>query len=467
MDVDLTPLSEPDEETLSPVGISAELVFPGTLTDPGSLSVTTPDHLLSEHILGSIPLWEAKGRPTGAKRASYQKQIYRDVWRNGRLCKVSLVVYGSGDLGLPNSIDLEFFRGFERWTKAAMSSGEPFNQLVKISGRELLEASGKGLGGASYQEMDRFFRRMAGTMIGAGRDWRQEGESGGTEKRARSNKGIVFHIFQTVVLPGQVNAEGYVADKYEVELATWYWMSLRSGNCIVIDHELFRDLHGSITKLLHQLLHNLFYLGRGTASQKYSELVRNWQIKRHSALSLVKQQLDEAHRELLEKEFISRWEYVPIRTPEGKEFEIIWEAGPAWWATDKKTREFREEMVGASQRELPQLGRELDPFLLIEQSDESSPEKDEEREASNARLLSIVLELSGRRKDPKVWEKWWKRAIASVPHPMIWRRIGEVRERNARGERLNMGSYLAKLVSIDATRLNLPWTTRDSGSSEK
>ena len=90
MDVDLTPLSEPDEETLSPVGISAELVFPGTLTDPGSLSVTTPDHLLSEHILGSIPLWEAKGRPTGAKRASYQKQIYRDVWRNGRLCKVSL-----------------------------------------------------------------------------------------------------------------------------------------------------------------------------------------------------------------------------------------------------------------------------------------------------------------------------------------------------------------------------------------
>lgn len=272
MDVDLTPLSEPDEETLSPVGISAELVFPGTLTDPGSLSVTTPDHLLSEHILGSIPLWEAKGRPTGAKRASYQKQIYRDVWRNGRLCKVSLVVYGSGDLGLPNSIDLEFFRGFERWTKAAMSSGEPFNQLVKISGRELLEASGKGLGGASYQEMDRFFLRMAGTMIGAGRDWRQEGESGGTEKRPRSNKGIVFHIFQTVVLPGQVNADGFVADKYEVELATWYWMSLRSGNCIVIDHELFRDLHGSITKLLHQLLHNLFYLG----VERLHKSIPNW-----------------------------------------------------------------------------------------------------------------------------------------------------------------------------------------------
>ena len=150
-----------------------------------------------------------------------------------------------------------------------------------------------------------------------------------------------------------------------------------------------------------------------------------------------------------------------------EEFEIGLGAGPAWWATDKKTREFREEMVGASQRELPQLGRELDPFLLIEQSDESSPEKDEEREASKREAGEHRARVVRPTEGPKGVGKWWKRAIASVPHPMIWRRIGEVRERNARGERLNMGSYLAKLVSIDATRLNLPWTTRDSGSSEK
>ncbi|MEO8341366.1 MAG: hypothetical protein ABI604_16950, partial [Nitrospirota bacterium] len=59
-----------------------------------------------------------------------------------------------------------------------------------------------------------------------------------------------------------------------------------------------------------------------TKSQ-YSELVRNWQIKRHTALSLVKQQLDDAQKELLKKQFIARWEYVPIRTSEGKDFEII------------------------------------------------------------------------------------------------------------------------------------------------
>lgn len=76
---------------------------------------------------------------------------------------------------------------------------------------------------------------------------------------------------------------------------------------------------------------------------------------------------------------------------------------------------------------------------------------------SAARLLDEIISLSGRRKDPDVWEKWWKRAIAVVPHPRIWLRIGEVKERKARGERINMGSYLAKLIKIEAKGLGVPW----------
>ena len=60
MNADLTPLSESEKNAPFPDGNSIELLFPGTPTDQESLSVTTPDHLLSEHILGSIPLWEAK-----------------------------------------------------------------------------------------------------------------------------------------------------------------------------------------------------------------------------------------------------------------------------------------------------------------------------------------------------------------------------------------------------------------------
>ena len=73
-----------------------------------------------------------------------------------------------------------------------------------------------------------------------------------------------------------------------------------------------------------------------------------------------------------------------------------------------------------------------------------------------------MMELSGRQKDPQVWEKWWKRAIASVPHPCVWRRIGEVRERKARGEKINMGSDLSTLVKIDVQKLGAPWASNDS-----
>ncbi|HNC84015.1 MAG TPA: hypothetical protein PK999_13265, partial [Nitrospira sp.] len=69
--------------------------------------------------------------------------------------------------------------------------------------------------------------------------------------------------------------------------------------------------------------------------------------------------------------------------------------------------------------------------------------------------------ISGKRKDPKVWEKWWKRAITSVPHPMIWRRIGEVKERRLSGQTINQGSYLLSLIRGDAARLGLPWATSD------
>ena len=47
-------------------------------------------------------------------------------------------------------------------------------------------------------------------------------------------------------------------------------------------------------------------------------------------------------------------------------------------------------------------------------------------------------------------------------HPFVWRRIGEVRERKARGEKINMGSDLSTLVKIDVQKLGAPWASNDS-----
>jgi hypothetical protein len=51
----------------------------------------------------------------------------------------------------------------------------------------------------------------------------------------------------------------------------------------------------------------------------------------------------------------------------------------------------------------------------------------------------------------------WQRAINTVPHMMIMRRIHEVKERLARKERINAGSYLYNLVKRDGVTLGLDW----------
>lgn len=452
---DLT-MSSPDKDTIIPGSI--HLV-------PRESLLSAPVLLLAEHILGSIPLWEVKSKKSGG--GLREKEVIREVFYRGQLRKIPLVIYASGDLGLPNSVDLELFRGFERWALSVLDRDKTLPPVVRISATELLNYAGKECAGSAYAEVDRFFLRMKGTMIAAGRtktvlEGRSaDGEAHGTSgsKRQRSKRGIAFQIFGTVVVPGQVNGVGQLADKYEVELASWYRESLLMGNCFVVDHSLFREMKGSLSKLLHQLLHNLFCLGKGHAEQRYSDLVQYWQITRYQAKSRVREQFEEAHRELVNREFLQSWDVLPTKTNGQKDFTFVWEAGPAWWKTERQLTEMRMKYhLGGEADTQALLPTAIDPFLTALPDDPHRTTENDDA-SSAARLLHEVLEISGHRKDPHVWENWWKRAVATVPHPFIWRRIGEVRERKARGERLNMGSYLSKLVKIDAQKLGVSWAS--------
>lgn len=427
--------------------------------------LTAPVLLLAEHILGSIPLWEVKRKKSG--EGLREKEVVREVFFRGELRKIPLVIYASGNLGLPNSVDLELFRGFERWALAELGREKTLPTVVKISGAEILHYAGKESSGRAYAEVDRFFLRMAGTMIAAGRSKtsfdetesdRSLEETGG-KVRLRTKKGIAFKIFGTVVVPGQVNGTGHLADKYEIELAPWYRESLLNGNCFVIDHALFAGMRGSLSKLLHQLLHNLFYLGKGHAEQRYSDLVGFWQLSRYSSRSRVMEQFAEAHSELTAREFLQRWEVVPIETDGKKDFVLVWDAGAAWWKTESQYAELKAKYeLGEASGRVDREATVMDPFLsgLPDVVNVDAQALGDDPTAA-LRLLHEVMELSGRRKDPGVWEKWWKRAIKTVPHAFIWRRIGEVRERKARGEQINMGSYLSRLVKIDARRVGAAW----------
>lgn len=430
---------------------------------PSSFGHSASHYLLRERILGSMHFWSANTSSRRQKKPVREKEMIRYIWRDGTIRKMTLVAYASGDLGFPTAVDFEMFLGLESLLLDRIKQNHYLDPLIRFQGYEVLQRAGKDRGGREYNELNRCLMRLKGLMIGVGSA--KTNASG--QVQTKSRRPTFLNILRNVTLPGSVTKEGVLTDAYEIVLEDWYCESLLAGNCFVVDHKLFHDVRGHISKLLHQLLSHLFYLGSGSAMQSYSELVEGFELARYTAISQIRQQLGPAHDELIAHRFLSSWDLVVVKGSKPRDYMLMWEAGPAWREAEQQLIERRAfyeiGMEGSVQKHQEEVS---DPIMLIADSHVESRSA-EETAASAAKLLQMVLDLSGRRKDPHVWVKIWQRAINTVPHVMIWRRIHEVKERQARGERLNLGSYLYDLVKRDAVNLKLPWalgTTNRSAS---
>lgn len=398
--------------------------------------------LMSEGVMGSLQIWEAKRKHKLGKTILTKKCVTRELRLDGQVSKWSITVYSSHDFGLPSVLDLEFFRGFESISTRQLKNGS--EGIITFTGFELLRVIGKQPSGQVYKEMNRFFRKMVSITFGATDESKKKGET-------------LFHIFERVYLPGEVGPDGTVTGHYHVALPHWYWRNLTNGHCLVINYPLFQTLSGSISKLMHQLLHHLFHLGKGKARQRYSEVVKNWGLKRHLNISKIRDQLDKSHLELKDKGLLSGWRYIPIRTVSGlREFDIEWEAGEAWYEADRKLIEYQKEVGGGRRLSV------IDPVLIEGGHRQSElPLTKEEKDVANEGVLEDILETVGKRSDV-AFVNWWKRAIREMNHATIYRRLSELRERLAHGEKIrNRGGYLINLVKADACRVGLPWALKD------
>ena len=304
------------------------------VTQDGSVSSfghATPRYLLRERILGSMHFWSANISSRRPRKLVREKEMVRYIWRDGVIQKMTLVAYASGDLGFPTALDFELFLGLEHLLLDRIKQDHYLDTLVRFQGYEVLHRAGKDKGGREYQELNRCLMRLKGLMIGVGSEKTQNNG----QVKTRSRRPTFLNIFRNVTLPGSTNKEGVLIDGYEVLLEDWYRESLLAGNCFVVDHQLFHDLKGHISKLLHQLLSHLFYLGSGSAMQSYSELVEGFELVRYTAISQVRQQLGVAHQELITRRFLRSWELVPVKGKKPRDFMLMWEAGPAWWEAEK------------------------------------------------------------------------------------------------------------------------------------
>lgn len=400
--------------------------------------VPEPTFIQTERILHRHPIWSVKA--SKGVRTAHKKSIVSEVKVGEELHRHCLTVYG-GD-GLPNTLDLEFFRAMEQvlTEQQRKNDGGPLEQTVILRAKDILEAAGKKKCGSAYRELRRFFVRLGATALGV-----EIGEPG------RRGQEQLVHIFEnlTQVLDEQEDPKNMQV--HRIRLADWYVNSLNSGNCWVVDHALFRRLTRPISQLLHQALHALFPDGGGEARIRYSELVRNWQLTRRSGLSKVREQLDPAHKELTRLGFLEDWNYT-VLNGDKDDLQVRWVAGPAWWESDRATR--RLGLIGHLQEGL------RDPLLPFCAASIGSKEEDESRVKAT---VAEILDFVGIR--DKKFTPFWTQAARDIPLTRIRKLIGDVRERVMCGQRggakddrvVNRGAYLLSLLKLEARKLHLSW----------
>lgn len=401
------------------------------------LSVVPVLPLSTEAIVASMPIWSL---PHG-KKAAISKTITREIrLPSGARQTMRLSVLGTERWGLPTVTDLEFFYGIEAWLLQLLDRNGTVPSVLHCAPQTLFRLMGKSGCGKDYRELYRFLSRITGTTIAL-----MTRTAPSSYRRGRRHD-AVFHIYDAVYLPGQPSHEHEIdgpMDHIRIKLSDWYRNSLVTDNHLAFDHQLFRALRTPLGKLLSAFLHHLFALQEGVAMQRYSHLVEQWQLAAFSSPSRIKQQFLAAHDELVSREFLSKWE---LRSMNG-EFAFLWEAGPSWW----RMRRDRGEPFYT-------FDASVDPFM--ETSAEQHSLLDEQEEPSQGQIQDLweaVRTLSGYRKDPEAWERWWRRAIEQLPPAVLWRRIGEVRELQQRGRVRNPGSYLATLVRADAKKCGASW----------
>lgn len=358
----------------------------------------------SEVSISEIPMWQLPGKGKVSPE-TLSKVVTRVMEVNEVPRKVEIEIMPSAKWGYPTVLDLEYFRAFERALTMMWERDGVVPDVLRISGRELIRLTGRTPNGDRQREVRDFLDRLSGLVL-------QEHRKNSNGRRAETG----VHIFERI--DREEMSAGDRTDgqwTHQIRLADWYWANLNNFHCHIQDQRVFWSLQRDLTKLLYQHLHALFRVGRGAASEAYSELSMNLSLKRLRAISEIRRQLKPAHDELLKLGFIGQWSLEPMPS-QGKEYVVVWEAGPTWHEVYKHEREKLQEIERGPVREV----------IVQQESSRTSGFNDAGEEEDRVHALKEIYDFVGYR--DQAYEPFWKKVIDSFTRSIRHRVMAEVRE---------------------------------------
>lgn len=262
--------------------------------------LTPKEFLRAEVNLLLFPFFALSNQEMRRRRATMFTASMR---RGSEVIEISWQVTGSQQWGHPGPFDKLVFRAIEMLIQ---DRGYPVKSPVVFSTYQLCKRMAKSKSGWMYDRIHQSLDRIAATTIKTkGTFYRKKAKDYWAEG--------TFHLYDTVYTQGQALPDGTEADRNYIYLNTVYQESLNAQYVRPLDWEYYSSLDRPLSQRFYELLGVKFY---GALQQnsfnvryRYDTLCQLLPIARKSFLSQARQQLAEAHKELINTRFLDsvRW----------------------------------------------------------------------------------------------------------------------------------------------------------------
>ena len=344
-----------------------------------------------------------------------EKTVAEKANPDGTKTTLKIRIIGTGEYGLPITIDLDYYRAFLKILDETAERERRFPEPICIPTKKLIRYAGKRVSGREVQEAKDWIRRCHYTGI-----------QGFFYKADKGDYAEIGDepLFPKYLIRGQRMDSGDLAETNYVWLASWFRSNYLHYHLRPIDFAFHRRLRKPIAKSLYPLLEIGWYAAGGSPYAKsYADLCQEFLLTTHRYISDIRKQLDPSHGELERERFLRKWEY--RKSANGQDWIITYSPGEKFFK-DQKVRESRrqqaQQITSRSKHPAP-------PQLSLLNSADH--------------LLSEILAVCGDTNNRAAYQK----VLREYPEKLLWMALSETKQADREGQiRKNNGAYFMDVV---------------------
>jgi hypothetical protein len=344
-----------------------------------------------------------------------EKTVAEKTNPDGTRTSLQIKIIGTGEYGLPTTVDLDYYRAFLRILDETIGQDGVIPEPISVPIKKLIRYAGKRVSAGEVREAKDWIRRCHYTGI---QGFFYQAERGDYAEIGGEP------LFPRYLFRGQRMSHAEVAETNYVWLASWFRSNYLHHHLRPIDLAFHRRLRKPIAKSLYPLLAIGWYAaGGGPYTKSYADLCQEFLLKGHRYLSDIRKQLDPSHHELEREHFLKTWEY--RKAAKGLDWIITYYPGEKFFEDQhaRESRRQRAEQIANRARHggPPQLD-------LIDRS---------------AHLLTEILTVCGDTKNTAAYQK----VIRAHPEGLLWMALSETRQADREGRiTKTKGAYFMEMV---------------------